>query len=136
MNISFTTDELQVLFDEVGMLIGAADECIEEGRPRGDDALLRSIYAKIGAKTTGKTQARRGRMNDSTMFDVERRPVALREDTPLPCALLRDGALCGRPAHVAQAWPSSELGNWPVPGLWTLQPVCPDCLADVMKVYE
>lgn len=75
-------------------------------------------------------------MNDSTIEEVEWRTIALRDDTPLPCALLRDGADCGRPATVAQAWPVTLPGLWPTLGLWAVQPVCPACLAEVVKVYE
>lgn len=74
-------------------------------------------------------------MNESGIEEVERRTIALRDDTPLPCALLRDGGVCGRPATVAQAWPVTLPGLWPTLGLWAVQPVCQECLAEVVKLY-
>ena len=53
---------------------------------------------------------------------------------PLPCSIWAPGnAPCGKPAFVAFAWPSTQQTEWPLPGLWTLQPVCADCTASMMQ---
>ena len=68
--------------------------------------------------------------------NIEYKVIALREDTPLPCALLRDGGKCGRPATGAYAWPVSLPGVEQVTdGLWTIQPVCESCAVAAAKVY-
>ena len=65
------------------------------------------------------------------------RVVKLSADTALPCAVWRDGALCGRPALVAHATLAhAERWEWKSPGLWLLQPVCKECAAAMTRVYE
>ena len=46
---------------------------------------------------------------------------------PLPCSTWTPTGACGTPAYLAYAWPATEGAEWPVRGLWTLQPVCPRC---------
>lgn len=54
--ISFTKAELKALFDEIGMVVESCDMCRDDGQPRPDDALIRSIYAKIGKATISKEE--------------------------------------------------------------------------------
>lgn len=66
-----------------------------------------------------------------------RRIVQLRDE--LPCAILRDGQQCGRPATVAFAWQMhapTGMAMWAhLAGCWTLQPVCADCARQMMALY-
>lgn len=48
MNISFTKEELNVLWAEVCMVVDAAQECRDEGRPRADEGVLLNLKDKIG----------------------------------------------------------------------------------------
>ena len=52
MNISLTRQEINVLWAEICMVVDAADECIEAGSPRADDAILRSLKDKLGKAHT------------------------------------------------------------------------------------
>lgn len=45
--MSFTSEELECLWTEWGMLRDAADAAMEEGRPRPDDAVIWRIYDKL-----------------------------------------------------------------------------------------
>ena len=69
-------------------------------------------------------------MNDEPI----RETYTIRLTDPLPCSVWAPGnAPCGKPAFVAFARPAPPSGEWPLPGLWTLQPVCADCTAAVMR---
>jgi hypothetical protein len=55
----------------------------------------------------------------------------------LPCSILRGDAICGRDAEYGWAWQEPPKGAWPVMGLWSVQPVCKQCiaaLADILGV--
>lgn len=56
----------------------------------------------------------------------------------LPCSIRADapGGICGKPATAAYAWPQEPAGDWPTPGLWTLQPVCAECAKAAAEVYR
>lgn len=66
-------------------------------------------------------------------------PDVVQLRTPLPCSIRNfdnESGICGKPATVAHAWPQDPSGDWPTPGLWTVQPVCRECAAATKKVYE
>lgn len=71
---------------------------------------------------------------------MENEPISIRLADALPCAILRDGGLCGRPATGAIAWRlASDAGvqMWPhLAGCWTVQPVCAGCAQAMADVYE
>lgn len=58
----------------------------------------------------------------------------------LPCSIRKPtasdpDAICGKPATAAVAWLQEPAGEWPTPGLWTLQPICRECAEAAAKVY-
>jgi len=72
MNVSFTRDELHVLWGEICMLVDAADECVDEGRPRADDATLRRLKEKIGnAYFAPKSKHKKSPTVDELVKEVE-----------------------------------------------------------------
>lgn len=70
---------------------------------------------------------------------MESEPISIRLADALPCAILRDGGLCGRPATVAYAWPlaaAPALDIWPhLAGCWALRPVCSGCVQQMIAIY-
>jgi hypothetical protein len=66
---------------------------------------------------------------------MENETRTIRLADPLPCCLWAEGGVCGKPAYVAYAWEAEPQLRWPLPGLWTLQPVCAECAAAAAKQY-
>jgi len=68
-NISFTKVELECLFNEFGMLIEACDSLNDEGLPRLDEKVIRSIYKKISnAKFPSVKSAEEQRCQNNQRF--------------------------------------------------------------------
>jgi len=66
MTISFTRAEIEVLFNELGMLVESCDLCEEEGKPRDDDAQIRAIFEK--ARRARRETNRTGRVSKWERF--------------------------------------------------------------------
>lgn len=71
-------------------------------------------------------------MSDEPIREV----MTIRLLDPLPCSIWKPGAPCSQPATVAYAWPATHTPEWPIPGLWTLQPVCAECAARAAQAHE
>lgn len=93
---------------------------------------------KSGGHRTPRPGRRLGRPTKAAQGSVH---LVLATGYTLPCSIRRPtptepDAICGKPASVASAWPQESAGEWPTPGLWTMQPVCRECAAAAAKVYE
>lgn len=64
--------------------------------------------------------------------------IRLDHNYPLPCSIRADTStgMCGKPATAAYAWRQEPSGDWPTPGLWTVQPVCAECAKAAAEVYR
>jgi hypothetical protein len=70
---------------------------------------------------------------DATLY---RKTKLVRLADPLPCCIWQPDGVCGKPATIAYAWEATPGPEWPVEGLWTLQPVCVECAAAALKRYS
>lgn len=68
--------------------------------------------------------------------DLINETLTIRLIDPLPCCVWRPGGVCGRPAYVAYAWEAEQQARWPLPGLWTVQPVCAECAVAAAQKYS
>ena len=57
--------------------------------------------------------------------------------TPLPCSIWRgqSDSICGDDALAAYAWQYTGA-DYPMPGLWVLQPVCEECARRAMMAAQ
>lgn len=67
-------------------------------------------------------------VNSTTETQDDSQVIRLTE--PLPCGILTGSGNCGKPAHVASIW------HGPVPGQWTLLPVCKADARRLAQLYS
>lgn len=60
----------------------------------------------------------------------------IRLTDPLPCAVKRDGKLCGRPAKFAGAWEALEGSDQQFHGVWMVEPVCKRCTKEGLARHD
>lgn len=56
--------------------------------------------------------------------------ISIHLEEPLPCGILDGSGQCGRPAHAASIW------SGPVPGQWTMLPVCREHVERLQALYK
>lgn len=63
---------------------------------------------------------------------------SIKIDPPLPCAIIKEEGVCGKPAVAGWAWekPIEESDLIFVPGLWLMQPICKECARKMLEVVN
>lgn len=58
-------------------------------------------------------------------------------DPSLPCSIRKGDGICGKPAQAGWFWEHFQAeGDWVNPGLYIFQPVCKDCVKDMMEMVK
>lgn len=100
-----------------------------EFKVRGvDETVVESLDQQAAAAGMSREAYVRWLVQAAATAPINSQSIRLTE--PLPCGILTGAGNCGRPAHAATIWPG------PVPGQWTMLPVCETDAKRLAQLYN